>query len=245
MQLQPLEPIEPYEKTYEIHFGQIDNRGIARPSALFELAQDAATLHAYEVGLSRENLNALWVLSRMKTELARPLHPYERVTVQTWCAGLKGPMWLRQFHFLTEGGIIGTAVSTWVLLEQGTHRIMRPSALEQAKRYQGQKINPSHIPGKLEYSDLTEHHIHPVCYSDLDVNNHVNNVKIVDILSDGLDLNLGTDYVSTLQVNYTAESRFGDQLSILTGESDGIRYVFGRAAGQTRFEGAAVLAPMP
>ena len=57
MQLETLKPIDHFEKTYEIHFGQIDNRGVARPSAVFELAQDAATVHAYHIGIGREDID--------------------------------------------------------------------------------------------------------------------------------------------------------------------------------------------
>ena len=245
MQLETLKPIDHFEKTYEIHFGQIDNRGVARPSAVFELAQDAATVHAYHIGIGREDISALWVLSRMKTELARPLLPYEKLTVQTWCAGIKGASWLRSFRFLVGGEPVGAAISSWVVLDQETHRIIRPTAIAQAEKYLALTPSAAMIPGKLACAALREHHIHPVCYSDLDVNNHLNNVKIVDILSDGLDLNLGGQFVSALQVNYTAESRFGDRLRVLTGEEDGVRYVFGEADGKTRFEGAAILSPMP
>lgn len=243
MLLDTLKPIDVFEKTYEIHFGFIDNRGIARPSCLFDLAQDAATVHAYQLGMGREQLGVLWVLSRMKTELLRPLLPYELVCVQTWCAGIKGATWLRSFRFLSGGEPVGAAVSSWTVLDQETHRILRPTAIEQAQRYLALSPEKLAIPGKLACADLREHHVHPVCYSDLDVNDHVNNVKIVDILSDGLDLNLGSQFVSALQVNYTAESRFGDRLRVLTGQEDGVRYVFGEADGKTRFEGAARLSP--
>ncbi len=245
MQLQTMKPIDTFEKTYEIHFGFIDNRGIARPSCLFDLAQDAATLHAYQIGIGREAIGALWVLSRMKTELARPLLPYERLTVQTWCAGIKGAAWLRSFHFLVEGEPVGAAISSWAVLDQQTHRIIRPSSIAQARQYLSLTPGTAVIPGRLVCTSLCEHHVHPVCYSDLDVNNHVNNVKIVDILSDGLDLNLSDCFVSALQVNYTAESQFGDQLRVMTGEEAGVRYVFGEAGGRTRFEGAAMLSPIP
>ena len=32
-----------FEKDYRVTFAQIDNRGLARPSALFEIMQDSAT----------------------------------------------------------------------------------------------------------------------------------------------------------------------------------------------------------
>lgn len=244
MLLDTLKPFDFFEKTYELHFGLIDNRGVARPSALFDIAQDAATVHAGQLGLSRESMGVLWVLSRMKTELCRPLLPYEQVTVQTWCSGIKGAAWMRSFRFLAAGEPVGAAISSWTILDRETHRILRPTAIEQAQRYLALSPEKAVIPGKLICPDLREHHIHPVCYSDLDVNNHVNNVKIVDILSDGLDLNLGEQFVSALQVNYTAESRFGDQIRVMTGQEGGLCYVFGEAGGKTRFEGAAVLSSM-
>lgn len=245
MQLETLKPLDTYSKDCEIHFGFIDNRGIARPSCLCELAQDAATIHAHLLGIDRDALGVLWVLSRMKIELSRPLYPYEILTVQTWCAGIKGAAWLRSFRFSVGGETVGAAISSWAVLDQHTHRIIRPSAIEKAKDYLALTPSPAVIPGKLACSELREHHVHPVCYSDLDVNNHVNNVKIVDILSDGLDLNLSDQFVSALQINYTAESRFGDQLRVMTGEDGGVRYVFGEAGGTTRFEGAAILSPVP
>lgn len=238
-------PFEIYEKDCEIHFGFIDNRGISRPSCFFELAQDVATLHAHQLGLGREDIGALWVLSRMKIELSRPLYPYEILTVQTWCAGIKGATWLRSFRFLVGKEAVGSAISSWVVLDQNTHRILRPSTIAQAQKYMALAPNAAAVPGKLACPRLKEHHLHTVCYSDLDVNNHVNNVKIVDILSDGLDLNLSDQFVSSLQVNYTAESRFGDQIRVMTGNDGDIRYVFGEAGGATRFEGALLLSPIP
>lgn len=245
MLLDTLKPFDYFEKSYDIHFGFIDNRGIARPSCLFDLAQDAATLHAYQVGLGREAIGALWVLSRMKTELVRPILPYEQLTVQTWCSGIRGAAWLRSFRFLSGGEPVGAAISTWTVIDQETRRIVRPTAIEQARRYLELSPEKAEMPGRLTCGELREHHVHPVCYSDLDVNNHVNNVKIVDILSDGLDLNLSDQFVSSLQVNYTAESRFGDRLRVLTGQEGDIRYVFGEADGKTRFEGAAALRDYP
>ena len=85
--------------------------------------------------------------------------------------------------------------------------------------------------------------MHPVLYSDLDVNNHVNNVRVVELISDALDLQRQPGFVSSLQVNYTAETAFGEQLSLLCGTVDGARYVRGEADGKTRFEALAVLTP--
>ena len=64
-------------REYEINYSHIDNRGIAKPSFLWNIMQDAATVHAEALQLGPETLHILWVLSRMKVRLTRPLRPYE------------------------------------------------------------------------------------------------------------------------------------------------------------------------
>ncbi|MBP3312698.1 MAG: hypothetical protein J6L72_10755, partial [Butyricicoccus sp.] len=71
-----------FEKDYPITFAHIDNRGIARPSALFEIMQDAATEHADALHLNPSDLGgALWVLSRLHCAVIRPVRVHEVIHV--------------------------------------------------------------------------------------------------------------------------------------------------------------------
>ncbi|MDY3617573.1 acyl-[acyl-carrier-protein] thioesterase [Agathobaculum sp.] len=232
-------------REYEVNYSHIDNRGIARPSFLFNVMQDAATVHADELHLSRDELRVLWVLSRMRVSLSRPLLPYERVRCETWCPGIRGASWYRSFAFYADEQPVGEAQSMWVTLDPDTHRILRPTAFPAAENYlhtaRGELFAPL---GKLSCDSVRLHHVHPVCYSDLDVNNHVNNVKVVDLISDALDLQKQPGYVSSLQVNYTAETQFGEQLALSCGTVDNARFVRGEAGGQTHFEAIATLSPL-
>lgn len=123
---------------------------------------------------------------------------------------------------------------------------MRPSAFPEAEQYlhtsRGELFAP--LP-KLSCDNVRLHHVHEVRYSDLDVNNHVNNVRAVELISDALDLYKQPGYVSELQVNYTAETACGESLSLLTGTADSARYIRGEADGRTRFEALATLSPLP
>ena len=231
-------------REYEINYSHIDNRGIAKPSFLWNIMQDAATVHAEALQLGPETLHILWVLSRMKMRLTRPLRPYERIRCETWCPGIRGVSWYRCFAFYAGYTPVGDAQSMLVTLDPETHRILRPSSFPIADDYlhtaHGELFDP--LP-KLSCDHVREHHIHPVLYSDLDVNNHVNNVRVVELISDALDLQRQPGFVSSLQVNYTAETAFGEQLSLLCGTVNGARYVRGAASGRTRFEALAVLTP--
>ena len=231
-------------REYEVNYSHIDNRGVAKPSFLWNIMQDAATVHAEEMHLGPDELHILWVLSRIRARLTRPLRPYERIRCETWCPGIRGVSWYRGFAFYAGGEPVGEAQSMWVTLDPATHRILRPTSFPIAEDYvhtaRGELFDPR---PKLSCGSVREHHVHPVQYSDLDVNNHVNNVRVVELISDALDLQRQPGFVSSLQVNYTAETAFGEPLSLLCGTVDGARYVRGEVDGQPHFEALAKLTP--
>ena len=98
-------------REYEVNYSHIDNRGIAKPSFLWNIMQDAATVHAEALHIGPLDLRIVWVLSRMKARLTRPLLPYERLRCETWCPGIKVQA--------------GTAVSRslWITSRLATHSL--------------------------------------------------------------------------------------------------------------------------
>lgn len=235
-----------YSISRALNFSHIDNRGIARPSALFDLMQDAATEHAFALHIDKYTLGILWVLSRMRLRQERPLYPGEPLRLETVFDGLKGVSWCRSFYFTDEAGArVASAASTWVMLDEQAHRILRPREVPAAAPFLMPPEEGFALPGKLACDTLTPHHIHTVRYSDLDVNNHLNNVKIVDLVADGLELDRRDGlFVSDIQVNYTAECRCGEDIALSAGRGgDGAFYVFGRVGDAVKFEAAARLSP--
>lgn len=127
-------------REYEVNYSHIDNRGIAKPSFLWNIMQDAATVHAEALHIGPLDLRIVWVLSRMKARLTRPLLPYERLRCETWCPGIKGASWYRSFSFFVDNKPVGDAQSMWVTLDPETHRIVRPGAISRSRAV------PAHLP---------------------------------------------------------------------------------------------------
>ena len=236
-----------FQRDYPLTYTHIDCRGLLRPGALFEIMQDAATQHAEQLHIAAPDIGALWVLSRLRVQLDRPIRVEEPLSLTTWCAGIKGATWLRGFRFHVNGEPIGHAISAWVVLDPENRRLLRPSAVSASAYYQNAPADDDmKAPGKLRLPEGAFHHVHTVRYSDMDINRHLNNAKIVDIISDALDLDRRAGvFLTSLQVNYTAESVAGDALSLYTDETDGICAVRALCNDGERFEAAAVFAPVP
>jgi len=229
-------------RVYETNYSYIDNRGRARPSFLFHIMQDAATVHAEQLRFSAQALHVLWVLTSVSVSLTRPLLPYESIRCDTWCPGARGVRWYRCFAFFVEDEKIGEATSLWVALDPQTRRILRPNALPKNNIiFYRTEETPLLSPLKFSCDHVQQQGLYTVRYSDLDINHHLNNARIVDLASDTLALQERTDFLSALQIHYTAETVYGETISLLRGVTDNqASYVRGEARGTTRFEAQAI-----
>ncbi|MEG2378494.1 MAG: thioesterase [Clostridia bacterium] len=229
-----------FKKEYIVGAGETDCKNECRPSALLNFMQDAATTHAGIIGLSRDTLvlqnGAIWILTRCKYELSRPIAAFETIGIETWHRGLRGAMWYRDFS-ITAGGVeIGRAINAWVLADVTTHRAMRPTGMEEID---AKSANPDRalqiMLKKLQTgAELSKIMTKRVNYSDLDVNCHINNAKYGDLVCDAIHLEHG-GFIREMQINYLAECRVGEEIELFA--SDDRTFVRGIGSdGDARFE---------
>lgn len=232
------------QRDYALDYGYIDCRDMARPSACVDFMQDIATLHANELGWSRtvlEQFNAFWALSRLKYTLTRPLKPYEVLHVITWPRYIKGAMWYRDFKFFCGDELVGTATSAWVVVDRDKRHLIRPKALGFTVPHQIWDIEET--LGRLRSEVLEPCFDRVIRYSDTDVNSHLNNVKIVDILSDAIGLEEHPElWVSSMQVNFIAETRRGATFSVSKQQEGQEMTIVAYSGGEEKVQASLTLA---
>lgn len=238
-----------FEQVYTVGAGETDPSGRCRPSALQGFLQDAATRHAEFLQVSREMLldkyGLFWVLLRNWYTLTRPVVYGDSVVVRTWHRGAHGAQLYRDFDIEVNGVRVGEATTAWVVLDWKTRRMTRPSLLAELDATKSHDRAKAITLGKL----TPPHRLTPVedrqaLYSDLDINEHVNNVRYTDFICDALHMEAHREqFLSSLQVCFLSQVVCGEVLQMFTGEySDGKYYVTGRdEAGQNRFEAVASL----
>ena len=229
---------------YTIDSRDTDPFNQCRPSALLGLLQEAATEAAVALHVSREETleryNCFWMLIRIWVHLERPLRWNESFTVRTWHRGAKGASTYRDFDLIQDGTILGEAVSTWVLADRDTYKLLRMSRLEEFQGTDGGPLCKTKTLHRVPMpAAMTDRELRALHYSDTDINGHVNNVKYADFTCDALHLEhmLPGHFIQELQLGYLNQCHAGETITVETAQQDGICYARGIGpGGDERFD---------
>ena len=241
-----------YEMTFTADSRDVDHTGCARPSALLGWLQEAATMAALDLHVSGpETLakyNCFWMIVRMWLRMDRPLRWNETFTVRTWHRGARGASTYRDFDFLVNGERVGEAVSTWVLADRESFKLMRMDRLVEFQGTDGGELCKTLTLHRVKLpKELPHREERALRYSDTDINGHVNNVKYADFACDALHLETmpKTRYVRELQMGYVNQCHAGETIAVETAEADGRLYARGMGAdGSERFDCVLALADL-
>ena len=130
-----------------------------------------------------------WMLSRLKVKMYSYPRVGEDIIIKTWPSGAERLFLLRDFLIMNKDGeVLGVAVSNWVFMNLETRRPVHPSSGEIPFIPENPERAIEENPGKVKASENSEEIISfQVRYNDLDMNNHVNNVKYLEWILECMD----------------------------------------------------------
>ena len=206
------------EKDYIIRSYEIDAGGRLSIPSIFNLLQDAASNHAYKLGVSVHQLlekNVTWVLSRMMLRMDTFSTWQDPVRVRTWPSGIQTVFALRDFEIRDDADrIIGSAVSAWIVIDADKRRPVRPTSFaKQINSVEGLRSldHPLNKLPKVDAADYESRFF--VRYHDLDINQHVNNVRYIEWLLESIpDFGREGLTLKELELNYLGEAFKGDRI---------------------------------
>jgi medium-chain acyl-[acyl-carrier-protein] hydrolase len=205
-----------WTETFKIRSDEVGITRLLTPQALCRYMQEAAGTHASKLKVTGEMLeeqDLMWVLSRLRWQMQKTPAWHDQIKIETWpTQRTKGIRAHRDFRFYDEGGQqIGQASTIWLLLSRKSRRPLRiPDFLND---YQSPGLVddllgctflmlPSRKPSGKEFE---------VRLSDLDANQHVNNVCYVEWALDALPIDLiRSNRVGDLEISFLGEGQFGD-----------------------------------
>lgn len=238
--------MEKYSKESIVTCYEADANKLLRPTAMLDLMQEAANADATRLGFGYDNMmatNTAWVLSRLHLRVNKYPKWREEVKLYTWHKGAYKLFYLRDFSLKdNEGNSLIDATTSWLIIDLNTRRLSRNAELadentcikEDAISEPADKIT---LPQECE---LEVAGTHKVRWSDIDTNNHVNNVKYVVWALDIVDYeDASSKPLKELFVNFDSEVLAGQEVELYKTrqitEDSIIYYVQGKVDGKQSF----------
>lgn len=209
-----------YTERKNLSYNELDFKGRWKPDNIFLTMQDVAGKHAAKLGASYDDLKKkgiAWVLIRTSLRMDKYPDVYTPVTVTTWPEQEKRMLFPRFFTFKDDAGnLLGTASTLWALMDIQARTLVPPAAKGVVVQTPSEPPLKLELPGKVKLpeGEIAESIICPK-YSDLDINNHVNNSKYIDWFCDQIPLDIHSKgFLSEISVSYSREIRSGEKVKL-------------------------------
>lgn len=197
---------------------QCDRYGRLKPSAILGLVQEIAGRHCVVLGTDWDTLaqkNMFWAVIRHRVQIQRLPQKGETIRIETWPMPTSRVAYPRNVvAFDDQGNELFRSLSLWVLMDLQTRAMILPgkSGVEVNGIQLGGELP---VPASLAPAQLSQQQTRRVCFTDLDINGHMNNCRYLDWAYDLLPSSFHRDHaVKDFTLGYLSEAREGDLLNL-------------------------------
>ena len=157
--------------------------GNIKTACLMQYLQEAAALHAEQLGFGIDSLNKInsyWVLSNIMIEIDRLPKWNDEITVKTWPSGFSRSIATREFVGRDQNDCeLFKAGSQWMVLNKQSNRPKNLFRLDLSLPKTEEKALSEELVRLEPQDDYSEVDRISVPYSSIDLNGHVNNTEYV------------------------------------------------------------------
>lgn len=244
-----------WQHKFQVGSYEVDPSGGARLASLFNYLQEAAGGHAEHLDLGYHSLRSTaglgFVLARVTVEIERIPRWSDSIVILTWPKRSEKLLALRDFLVLPASAVadgptpaavsqdelerlvasevpLARATTAWLLIDVNRMRPVRPE-----KNLAHIPMNPElngieQVPERIIVPDAppTSEQTRVTRYSDIDQNDHVNNARYVEWLTDFLAASAmptaehSLPAPRSIAINFTGEVKLGDQV-VIRGRENG------------------------
>nr|CAB3452640.1 unnamed protein product [Digitaria exilis] len=228
-----------YRQQFVIRSYEIGPDRTATMETIMNLLQETALNHVMCSGLAGDGFGAtrqmtlrklIWVVTRINIQVDKYSRWGDVVEIDTWVAS-SGKNGMRRDWIIRDRNtknMIARATSNWVMMNRETRKLSKiPEEVRQEVLpfYLDRSIIAADASGgggsKIEkLTDSTAEHIRSGLaprWSDMDVNQHVNNVKYIGWILESVPLDVLEDYhLTSITLDYRRECRQSQLLESLT-----------------------------
>ena len=205
---------------YRVKLYDVDLNKNLTPASFFRILQETAGEHH----VATRNTSILdsylqgysWILVRAKYRFSRLPRYQESITIRTWLSDIQRIKAIREYQVFDKSGqLIGSAKKLWAFFSVEK---LRPAAIPE-EVFKGW---PTHSSTTLEFARNFSTELEDIDYqvqlrvrrSDLDYNQHVNNIFYVQWVREVLPVKMENNGVIEMESKFLAESKFGHILTL-------------------------------
>lgn len=202
--------------------------------------QEAAEQHANVIGYSFDEMlshNMAFLVNQSRNIIYRMPKYHDKIHIVTWPSGTKGVRFYRCFEWYSDSGEhLASGMNVYIIVDTNTHKPLKSTSLYgELKAYDYPCKAREYMP-KIPVADTEFVGTKTVLFTDLDVNNHLNNARYADILQNFLPTNRQDDIITGFAVDFVKEAPLGLQINIETATTD-CTVMQGIADDKVRFRG--------
>lgn len=207
-----------FEKQFQLRYSDMNKYGEASPVTILELLEEAASEHCSFINYGLDQLylqNIAWVLLAACIEMNRYPVLREKITVRTWMSQYTATRGYREsIIYDEEGEIIGSGRCLWLFYDIKRKRPLKIFDDIKVKWPVYEPASSHDIDAKLNTAQTFTHEKHlQVCNYDMDMNDHVNNLRYLQWLLETVPDHVAEDcYVSLVDVRFLKEAYNGHQI---------------------------------
>lgn len=209
-----------YTEQYDIHSYEADYKGNASVLSLCNFLQEIAWQHAEHMELGYSHLiskDLIWIMLRQSFNIKKYPVWGDKVKVNTWPSGKDKLYCYRQFEILNSNNeVLANAIFTWMVIDVNSKRPQRTDVYFSVNLPEKFNKIPELLPPKIN-KEVNGELIRTidVTVSDIDVNNHVNNVTYIKWILDSFPLEFHDKFsLKSFNSNFIAEAVYGDTIEI-------------------------------
>lgn len=214
------------ERLKTVYFDEYDQ---IKPSAILDLFQDAAGIHANLIGVGFDdmvNRGYYWILVRTEFEIIKNPKPLSKVKIATWPHQKSRIDANREYAILdSDDNLLVKGISKWVVININTRRLSRLDDIN----YNGEYYNINNYVdiAKIKLPEACFKHVYTykVCKKDIDHNKHMNNSKYADIIFEVYD---NRNPIKNMTIEYIKESKKDDIIDLYEYEENNKIYYLGK-----------------
>lgn len=209
-----------FERHYKVGNRDIGNNNKATNKAMLKYLENIACMHSDEVGYGINTIaetKVVWILLDWKYKVIERPQYGQTIKVRTWSRKMEKYYAYRDFEICDEKeNVIAIATTKWVLLGADTRKLQRiPEELVSKYEQETQRHVFENEIEKLHEIENYQYSIEvKTRRTDLDINNHVNNLNYLDLAYEILPDEIYNKELNNVRITYKHQTEPKETVNI-------------------------------